>query len=183
MSKIIISYRRSNSAPVAGRIFDQLVQHYGKDRCSWTSTAFRLASTFASTSKATNSKKPRRHRAIAQCSRGCDGTRWQVGSGAGRGDPAAGRVGPSCRLSAFNSVGASGRILLHRGRARHKDGNDPRSSSAQDLIRLLGSLSEQRPEIRPVGLMAVMAMGLLDFVHGLHVQGSVPPGPGHPALP
>jgi hypothetical protein len=31
MSKIIISYRRSDSAPVAGRIFDRLVQHYGKD--------------------------------------------------------------------------------------------------------------------------------------------------------
>ena len=31
MSRIIISYRRSDSAPFAGRIFDRLVQHYGKD--------------------------------------------------------------------------------------------------------------------------------------------------------
>ena len=31
MSRIIISYRRSNSAPFAGRIFDRLVQHYGKN--------------------------------------------------------------------------------------------------------------------------------------------------------
>lgn len=31
MPKIVLSYRRSDSAGVAGRIFDHLVAHYGKD--------------------------------------------------------------------------------------------------------------------------------------------------------
>src|SRR5262245_17340226 len=31
MAKIVVSYRRADSAAIAGRIFDRLVSHYGED--------------------------------------------------------------------------------------------------------------------------------------------------------